>query len=248
MRIICIASQKGGTGKTSTAAAIGQAAAHKGKRALVIDMDSQGNLTTITGAKGAAPGSYDLLKGAPPGDLIQHIPAQPDVIPASLRLAGADAELSTQPGRDFLLQKALQPIKGYSLAVLDSPPGLGTLLVNCLTAATDVIIPLQADLFAVQNLYQLTDTIRQVQRFCNPALQITGALLTMYSPRTVLARDMLEAIEKKCKALGVPLLNTRIRRSVAIQEAQTLQKNLFDYAPRSTTAADYQALCNEIKI
>ena len=248
MRVISISSQKGGTGKTSTAGAIGQAAAKQGQRVLVIDLDAQGSLTVITGARGDAPGSYDLLKGRGPTELIQHIEGQPDIIPASLQLAGADAELSNRPGRDFLLQTALKPLKGYDLVLIDTPPTLGTLLVNSLTAATEVIIPLQADTFAVQNLYQLTDTIKQVQQYCNGALTITGALLTRYSLRTVLARDLREAIAGKCAALGVPLLNTYIRDGVALKEAQTVKQNLFDYAPKSNPARDYMQLYKEIKI
>ena len=246
MRVICIASQKGGTGKTTTAAAIGQAAARQGQHVLVIDLDAQGSLTVITGARGAAPGSYDLMKGRDPADLIQHIPGQPDIIPGSLKLAGADAELAARPGRDFLLQRSLQPLKGYDLVLIDCPPTLGTLLVNGLTAATDVIIPLQADTFAVQNLFQIRDTITQVQQYCNPDLRITGALLTRYSPRTVLARDLRDAIAAQCTALDIPLLKTYIRDGVALKEAQTLKQNLFDYAPRSNPAKDYMQLYKEI--
>ena len=248
MRIIAITSQKGGVGKTSTTAAIGQAAVKQGQRVVAIDLDPQGSLTVITGASGNAPGSYDLLKGRDPVELIQHIEGQPDIIPASLQLAGADAELSNRPGRDFLLQNAIKPLKGYDIVLIDTPPTLGTLLVNSLTAATETIIPLQADTFAVQSLFQLTDTITAVKQYCNGSLTITGALLTRYSPRTVLARDLRDAIAGKCAEMGVPLLTVYIRDGVALKEAQTLKQNLFDYAPRSNPALDYLKLCEEIKI
>lgn len=248
MRVISVSSQKGGTGKTTSAAAIAQGAVTLGLKPLLIDLDAQGSLTCISRANGSAPGSYELIKGQDVTGMIQHIDGLPDIIPASLQLAGVDAELSNRPGRDFLLKKALEPLKGYDLVILDTAPALGTLLVNSLTAATEVIIPLQADTFAIQGLYQLTDTIQQVQQYCNQGLQITGALLTRYSPRTVLARDLRETIQERCKDLGVPLLNTTIRDGVAIREAQTLQENLFSYAPKSNPAQDYMQLLDEIKI
>lgn len=248
MRIISVSSQKGGTGKTTTAAALAQGAAELGHKPLLIDLDAQGSLTCISRANGNAPGSYELIKGRDVAELIQHIDGMPDIIPASLQLAGADAELANRPGRDFLLKKALEPLKEYDLVIIDTAPALGTLLVNSLTAATEVIIPLQADTFAVQGLYQLTDTIAQVKQYCNPALQITGALLTRYSPRTVIARDLKEAIQGRCDALAVPLLNTSIRDGVAVREAQTLQQSLFQYAAKANPARDYMQLLQEIKI
>lgn len=248
MRVIAIAAQKGGTGKTTSAAAIAQGAFKRGKATLLTDLDPQGSLTHIIGADGNAPGSYDIMQGQSAGELIQRRDDQPDIIPASLRLAGTDAELATRPGRDFLLQAGIKHLKGYDLIIIDTPPSLGTLLVNALTAATEVIIPLQADTFAVQGLYQLTDTIQQVKQYCNPGLQITGAVLTRYSPRTVLARDLREAIAAKCEALNIPLLRSIIREGVAIREAQTLQQNLFTYAPKSNPAKDYDSLLNELEV
>ena len=248
MRIISVSNQKGGVAKTSTAAAIAQGAIKRGKNALCVDLDPQGSLTTICRADGTKKGSYDLLKGADAAPLIQHIPCMPDMIPASLQLAGADAELSSRAGRDFLLQAALKPLKEYDLIVIDTPPTLGTLLVNSLTAAHEVIIPLQADTFALQSIYQLADTIKQVQQYCNPGLTIRGALLTKYSPRTVLARDLRDTIAEKCAELGIPMLTTAIREGVAVKEAQTMRENLFDYAPRSNPAKDYEALLNELEV
>lgn len=248
MRIISVSNQKGGVAKTSTAAAIAQGAIRRGRKALCVDLDPQGSLTYICRADGAKKGSYDLLKGADAAQLIQHIPTMPDVIPAGLQLAGADSELANRPGRDFLLQAGLKPVKGYDLIVIDTPPTLGTLLVNSLTAATEVIIPLQADTFAVQSIYQLIETIRQVQKYCNPGLTIRGAFLTKYSPRTVLSRDLREAVAGKCAALGVPFLNAAIREGVAIKEAQTMRANLFAYAPRSNPAKDYESLLDELEV
>jgi len=245
MRVITVAAQKGGTGKTTSAAAIAQGASTKGKKALLIDLDPQGSLTHIIGAKA---GNRDLLQGQNSGGLVQRLDGQPDIIPASMGLAAADIELANRPGRDFLLRKALQTLKGYDLTIIDTPPHLGTLLINALTAATDVVIPLQADTFAIQGLFQLTETIQQVQQYTNPTLRINGVILTRYSARTVHARDLREAIAAKCETLGIPLLQSIIREGVAIREAQTLQRSIFDYAPKSNPARDYEALINELEV
>lgn len=248
MTVFAVSSQKGGTGKTSTAAAIATAAHHAGQKALAVDLDPQGSLTHILRGNGNAPGSYEILRGTPAASVIQRREGFPDLIPASLQLAGADAENSNRPGRDFLLQGALEPVRGlYDIIVIDTPPTLGTLLVNALTASDGVIIPVQADTFAMQSVYQLTDTIKQVQQYCNKSLTISGVLVTRYSSRTVLARDLKESLESKCSALGVHVFKTPIREGVAIKEAHTLQESLFEYAPRSNPAQDYMQLMAELK-
>lgn len=248
MTVFAVSSQKGGTGKTTTAAAIATAAHHAGQKALAVDLDPQGSLTHILRGNGNAPGSYEILRGTPAASVIQRREGFPDLIPASLQLAGADAENSNRPGRDFLLQGALEPVRGlYDLIVIDTPPTLGTLLVNALTASDGVIIPVQADTFAMQSVYQLTDTIKQVQQYCNKSLTISGVLVTRYSSRTVLARDLKESLESKCAALGVHVFKTPIREGVAIKEAHTLQESLFEYAPRSNPAQDYMQLMAELK-
>lgn len=250
MRTIAIASQKGGTGKTTTAAAIAGWAAGAGVPTLAVDLDPQGSLTYILSGDGNAPGSYEWMKGAGPGEVIQKGgPGQPDVIPASLQLAGADAELSSRPGRDFLLKKVLEKVPGpYGLAVLDTPPTLGTLLVNALAAADEAIIPVQVDVFAIQSLYQLMETVSQVKEYCNPALTVSGVLLTRYNARAVLTRDLKESIEEHCQALGVPVFPAPIREGIAAKEAQTLQRSLFQYAPKSNPAQDYAALAGALRI
>jgi chromosome partitioning protein len=250
MRIISVSGQKGGTGKTTSAAAIATGATMRGHRALLVDLDPQGSLTLITHADGTVAGSYDFLTGSIPADrIIQHREGWPDIIPASLQLAGADTELSGKPGRDFFLRDALEPLKGrYDTIVLDTGPTLGTLLINALTAADEVVIPVQLDTFATQNIYQLMDTIQQVQRHCNKSLVVSGVLITRYNNRTVLARDILDVLKEKCDSLGIPLFNAKIRDGVAVKEAQTLRRNLFEYAPKSNPALDYMQLLDELKI
>lgn len=249
MRIISVANQKGGTAKTSTAHALVTGAAYKGKRSLAIDFDPQGNLSFIMGADANRAGAYELMKQQAKAAQIVQYTSQGDIIPASLNLAAADTEFSGKPGRDFFLQAALEPLQdAYDVVVIDTPPTLGTLLVNALTASDEVIIPMNADILSLQGLYQLAETISQVKSFCNKGLKVTGILLTRYSGRTVLARDIKETIEAKCAELGIPLLNTVIRDGVAVREAQTTQESLFAYAPNSNPAKDYLQLFDEINL
>lgn len=247
MNVIAIASQKGGTGKTTTAAAISCWAVEHGKRTLAVDLDPQGSLTHILRGNGTAPGAYELMTGtASASQLCQTNDGLPDIISASLQLAGADAEFCTKPGRDFFLKRALEEESDrWELVVIDTPPTLGTLLVNALTAADKVIIPLQADTFAVQAIYQLTETIGQVQQYCNRDLKIVGVLLTRYSGRTVLSRDLREDLQDKCAALNLRLLSP-ISEGIVVKEAQTMQQSLFTYAPKSKPAKEYSLVIEEV--
>jgi chromosome partitioning protein len=248
MRVIAVSSQKGGTGKTTTAATIAAGAVKNGQKALLIDLDPQGSLTLITRTDGNLAGSYDVLKGTPIKQVIQRREGWPDTVAASLMLAGADAELYTKPGRDFILKKALEPVKDeYDLIVIDTAPALGTLLVNSLSAATEVVIPVQADTFAMQSIYQLMETISQVRQYCNENLTVSGVLITRYG-RAILSRDITEGIQEQCAAMGIPVFKTQIREGVAVKEAQMVQKDLFEYAPKSNPAKDYMKLLQELKI
>lgn len=250
MRTLVIASQKGGTGKTTTSAAIAHWAASHGSKTLCIDLDPQGSLTYVLQGDGNAPGCYELMKGASASELVQACQkGGPHLLAASLQLAGADAEFSSRPGRDFLLKKSLEPLRDtYNLAVIDTPPTLGTLLVNALSAADEVLIPVQADVFALQSVYQLMETIGQVREYCNPGLKVAGVLLTRYNGRAVLSRDLRESLEATCRELAAPVFATAIREGIAAKEAQTLRESLFTYAPKSNPALDYAALMGELKI
>ena len=246
--IITVACQKGGTSKTSTCAAIAQALTDKGKRTLLIDLDAQRSASLIYGADEAGTGgTYSLIMGtAQAEDLIQETPAG-SIIPGSKGLEGLDVELSRKPGRDSFLKAAIEPIKErFDCIVLDTPPGKGTALVQALTAADSVIIPLLCDPQALQGLHQVTGTIEEVKKYCNPALRIAAVVLTQYQARATLTRQYEDLIREQCREMGLTLAETKIRRGIALQEAQASRENLFTYNARSNPAADYMAFCEEI--
>lgn len=245
--ILTLANQKGGVGKSTSAAALAQAARYKGKKSLLIDLDPQGNASYIMGANLQARGSYELLVDhVPAADLIQHTP-QGDVIASSLQLAAADIKITEEEDRLFSLRNALKPIKDkYDLIVIDTPPVLNVLLYNALNASDKVIVPLYADILSLQGLYQLVHTIERQQEENNKALELTGVFFNKHNTRTVLARDTMETMKEKCAAMNVPVLKSTIRDAVAVREAQTMQQSLFTYAPNSKPAEDYLSLLREV--
>lgn len=246
--IVTIAAQKGGVSKTTTAAAIAQALTYKGKSTLLIDLDAQRSASLIYGAEeDGSGGTYSLIMGsAKAEDLIQNTPAG-SIIPGSKDLEGLDVELSRKPGRDSFLKAAIEPIKGkYDCIVIDTPPGLGTCLVQALTAADIAIIPLLCDPQALQGLHQVSETIEEVKKFCNPALQIAAVVLTQYQARATLTRQYEGLIKEQCGEMGLYLAETRIRRAIAIQEAQACRESLYSYNAKCNPAIDYLTLCEEI--
>jgi len=241
-KIITTAVIKGGTGKTTTAAALAQAAAADGQKVLAIDLDPQANLTFFLQADQNQPGAYQLLHGTPAADLVQHSPQGLDVIAASPDLTTE----KTTPGSAKRLQRAIEPIKkGYDLIVIDTGPQMGELLFNALQAATGLLIPLEADTNALEGLYQIAEIARQIQN-SNPALQILGTVLTRFDARPKINRALQEAIATAGAELEAPLLGI-IRPGTAIKEAQTLQLNLFEHAPKSNPAQDYKKIYETIQ-
>lgn len=241
MQIITTAVIKGGTGKTTTAAALAQAASADKKKVLVVDLDPQANLTFFIGADQNKPGAYQLLHGADPGDVTQRTEQGIDAIAASPDLATE----KTAPASAKRLQSALEPIKGkYDLVLIDTPPQMGELTFNALQASTGLIIPLETDNSSLQGLYQITDIAHQMQK-SNKALSIIGTVLTRYDSRPKLNRYLQEVIANTGQEIGAPFI-MGIRPGIAIREAQALQQSLFKYAPKSKPAMDYKELYNKI--
>lgn len=242
MKIITAAIIKGGSGKTTTCAALAQAAAAAGKKVLAVDLDPQASFTATLGADQNRPGAVELLHGGEPSELIQHTAQKIDTISAAPDLAAE----TTKTGSAWRLCRILDAIKGYDLMIVDTPPTLGELTYNGLMAATGLIIPLEADTFGLQGLYQICDIAHQMQR--NGArLQILGSVITRYDGRSKINRYWHDAIATQGAEAGAPLL-AEIRPGVAVKEAQALQRSLFDYAPKSKPAQDYLALYKRLKM
>lgn len=237
MQIITAAVIKGGTGKTTTTAALAQAAEAAGKRVLCIDLDPQCNLSFFIGADQNRPGAYQLLHDVAPVQLIQPTEQGIDAIAGSPDLATE----KTTPGSAKRLQEAIEPLKRkYDFIFIDTPPTMGELTYNALQASTGLIIPLETDNSSLQGLYQITDIAHQIQQ-SNRKLKIKGVILTRYDSRPKLNRYLQEVIAEKGKETGAPFL-MGIRPGIAIREAQAMQQSLFDYAPKSNPAEDYKTL------
>lgn len=239
MEVLAVAIQKGGNGKTTTAAVLAQAAAYKGKNALVIDLDPQGSITLATGADASQGSSLDLLHGNT--DVIQHLEQGFDCIPASLQLAAE----TTDRGSAKRLKEAIDRIKNnYDLIIIDTPTQSGELLYNALFAADSVLIPVKTDAYSLQSLYQIADTIKAIKQ-ANKRLKIKGMVITFLDTRSTIAKDMRDNLINVAKSLNIPFIGT-IRNGIAIQEAAALQVNIYDYAPKSKPAQDYLSLLEAI--
>jgi len=218
----------------------------RGHRVLFIDLDGQGNLSQTIGAEGATYSILDVLLGKVSARDAVYSSENPDILPYSPSLAGADT-LIVEVGKEFRLKEALEPLHDfYDYIILDTPPALGILTVNALTASTGVIIPAQADIYSLQGIDQLVGTIETVRKYCNPGLSINGILLTRYNSRTVLTRDITEIMQYKAEELGATFYSTPIRESISIKEAQVGKISIFQYAPKSKAATDYENFIDEV--
>lgn len=243
-RITAIVNQKGGVGKTSTAAALAAGLYDAGHEVLTIDADAQGNLTYIRGAD-PEPGLFEAMTGAGRIEDIIVPTDKGDFLAGGPALAGADVKF-TKTSREYILKGLLDPLRDvYSHIIIDCPPHLGVLAINALTAADDVIIPMGPDVLSLQGLGQLYDTIATVKKYCNPSLKIAGLLMCRYTNRATLNRNIAEVMEQQAGAAGVPMYKTMIREGVAVKEAQIMQQSLFDTHPKAKATADYAAFIKE---
>ena len=244
--VFTVSNQKGGAGKSTTAAALAAGLARRGFKVLTIDLDPQGNLSYTAQADPTRPTSLDILTGnATAQEAMQQTPGGL-LIASSPALSGADAFIS-ETGKEYRLREALEPIReGLDFIVVDTPPALGILTVNALTACDRVIVPAQADIYSLQGIEQLTETIKPVRKYCNPRLQIDGILLTRYSPRAVLSRDIAKLARQMADKLHTRVYRTCIREAVAVREAQISRQDLFSYAPKAKVTQDYASFIDEL--
>jgi chromosome partitioning protein len=246
VKVVAIVNQKGGVGKSTTAAALAGGLFLKGLRVLSIDLDAQGNLShTMRAGPGKGKSVLSvLLQEATIQEAVQSTPWG-GLLPASRSLSGVDAIL-VDTGKEYRLREALELVQGeYDYVIIDSPPALGIATVNALTAAHTAIIPAQADIYSLQGIEQLAGTIRTVKRYCNPGLSIDGILLTRYSPRSILSREVQGLMEQLAGKLDTRLYQTAIREAIAVKEAQISRQSLLEYAPHAKVTEDYRALLQE---
>lgn len=247
MKIITITNQKGGTGKTSTTNALMSGLTKKGYKVLGVDLDPQCNLSLILRAEMGKPTALGILTGeAKIKDTIQKSDIG-DFIASSKQLSNAD-KLLDSVGREYKLKKALDQIKAdYDFILLDTPPALSILTVNALTACDSVLIPAVADIFSLQGIARLAETIEPIKEYTNSSIKIEGILLTKYTgDRTTLNRNLREQARATAEQLNTRLFNTVIREAVAVKEAQAMLTNVLDYAPKASVTADYQNFINEL--
>ncbi len=244
-RIYAIANQKGGVGKTTTAVNLAACLAESGERALVVDLDPQANATSGLGETANGRSSYDLLAGHPLADLARptRFPNL-DLVPSKPALAGATVELGREAGAERYLSEALAHAgDSYSFVFLDCPPSLGPLTVSALAAADRVLVPVQAEYYALEGLAQLVHSVNLVRSRLNPRLQLAGILLTMVDSRTRLASDVVKEVREH---FGDLVFRALVPRSVRLAEAPSHGLPAIAYDPRSTGAEAYWKVAMEL--
>jgi chromosome partitioning protein len=245
-RVYVFVNQKGGVGKTTSAVNIGAYLAEEGKSVLLVDFDSQANLSSGMGVQPLKPGVYELISGQASIEKTIRNTSVPHlkVIPASIDLSGAAVELIDQENRDLFLKRSLEPVRQrYDYILIDCPPSLGVLTLNGMAAADAVLIPMQCEYFAMEGLSLLLQTIKRIQRNLNPALDIGGIFFTMYDSRTRLAQDVIKQVSAYFKH---KVFTTIIPRNVRLSEAPSHGLPISIYDPQCTGARAYQSLAREV--
>ena len=244
--ILAVTNQKGGVGKTTTCLNLGAIAARDGKRTCLIDLDPQGNLTkTFTDLKESMLTAYDLLNYSTSfQEALIPVAERLSLIPANISLSRIERLGADDPDLPYRLKEKLTGYaETFDLIILDTPPTLGALTVNAMTAATHLLLPIQASYYCLQGTNDLMETYRLVKAKLNPALKLLGILITMYDPRTTLAKEVVEEIRS---VFADQVLSTIIRRCVKLEESPVSAQSVITYAPKSIAAEEYQAAYREL--
>ena len=242
-KVISISNHKGGVGKTTSAINIGAGLQSLGKKILLIDLDPQANLSQSLGLIDQKKNIYGALRGEYKLQPINVAPGL-DVIPSTLDLSGAEIELSSEPGREYILKELIEPLRAsYDFIIIDSPPSLGLLTINSFTASDEILIPLQAQFLALQGLAKLVEVIDKIKGRLNKGLIVGGVFITQYDSRKVLNRDVVETIQAHFKD---QVFKTKVRDNIALAEAPAQGLDIFRYSSKSYGAEDYLALSKEV--
>lgn len=248
MKTLCFVNQKGGVGKTTSCLNTGAALARQGKRVLLIDLDAQGSLTKSTGIMqlpAGAPTVSELLTGkSNAADAVIRQENRPDLIPSDIRLSGTEIELIGVAGRDFILKEVLEPLHDqYDYALIDCSPSLSVFTLMALTASDGIVIPVAAQYMPLDGIMQLLQTVDIVRKRMNPALRVTGVIVTLYDARRSLDKTIYEAIKEK---FANELFADIVRYNSKLAEAPSCGKNIFEYAAGSPCAQAYANIAAEI--
>jgi chromosome partitioning protein len=245
-RVLAVANQKGGVAKTTTVHTIGAALAEQGHRVLLVDLDPQACLTFSNGVNpdGLDRSLHDVLLGrADAVDVVVPV-GNLHLIPSNIDLAGAEVHLLSKTGREYVLARALDPVlQSYDVVLIDCPPSLGILTINGLTAAAEVLVPLQCETLSHRGVGQLLETIDDVKSYTNPRLRVRGVIATMYDSRTKLAQQVIDDVPAN---YGLTVLDPPVPKSVKVAESPAQGRSVLQHAPNSKGANAYRALAETI--
>lgn len=243
MTTISILNHKGGTGKTTSAINLGAGLARKGKKVLLVDVDPQANLTEGLGIRDAELTIYDSIRDSKKLPIVR-VADNLDLVPSSIDLLGAELEIVSKIGREKIISKLLKPSRDqYDFIILDCPPALGLLTVNAIVASDTILLPLEAEYFAYKGIDRLMGVIEQVKEHFNEKLTIGGVFITKCNNQRMLTQTIVNSITEH---FNEKVFDTKIRINVSLSEAQLQGQSIFEYAPDSNGAKDYEMLVDEL--